>query len=175
MSVPHSRLEDAKLTIKIKNNRPVELLDLTESLLSLGEYKRFIAANPDAGAQNVRLYVKEIRAGSIVADLVALVAVGAPMALPYMGNAVTILDFAGYLRDSYEYLIGNRPDKRAELQKADYTNLSKLIEPVAKDNGSQINITATDGGNVHINFGIIYLTQLLGVHLEIVRHFRSAD
>src|SRR3712207_2028165 len=58
-----TKREDAKLTVKIENKRPVELTDLTESLLSLGdEYKRFVAAHPDlSGTQNVRLYIKEIR------------------------------------------------------------------------------------------------------------------
>jgi hypothetical protein len=149
------RQGDAKLTIEIQNKRPVELLDLTESFLSLGdEYKRFVAAHPDLGvAQNVRLYIQEIRAGSIVADLVALVAVGAPMALPYIENTKHIIEFAKYIKDAYSYFTG-KEDKKPELLPAEYTNLSKIIEPIAKDNGSQINITATDGGKVQITFNL---------------------
>jgi hypothetical protein len=146
---------EPKLTIEIQNRRPIELLDLTESFLSLGdEYKRFVAANPDmVGAQNVRLYIKEIRAGSVVADLVALVGVGVPVALPYIENANNILDFAKYLKGAYGYFSGKEEEK-PQLHPTEYTNLSKIIEPVAKDNGSQINITATDGGTVNITFNL---------------------
>jgi len=146
---------EPKLTVEIKNKRPIELLDLTESFLSLGdEYKRFVASHPDvAGAQNVRLYIKEIRAGSVVADLVALAAVGVPVALPYIENANNILDFAKYLRSAYSYFTG-KAEEKPQLQPAEYTNLSKIIEPVAKDNGAQIIVTATDGGTVQVTFNL---------------------
>jgi len=146
---------EPRLTVEIKNRRPIELIDLTESFLSLGEeYKRFVAAHPDvAGAQNVRLYIKEIRAGSVVADLVALAAVGVPVALPYIENANNILDFAKYLKTAYGYFSG-KEEERPQLQPAEYTNLSKIIEPVAKDNGSQIIVTATDGGSVQVTFNL---------------------
>lgn len=147
--------EDNKLTVEIKNTRPIELVDLTESLLSLGdEYKRFVAANSDfAATQNVRLYIKEIRTGSVVADVVALAAIGVPIALPYIENTVNILDFARYLKAAYGYLTG-KEETRPELQKQDYTNLSKIIEPVAKDNGAQFNIHASDSAIVQVTFNI---------------------
>ena len=62
-----------KLEITIKNERPVVLTDLTLSLLAVSEqFQKFVesATNQDyeAGAE---LYVKEVRSGSIVMELVA--------------------------------------------------------------------------------------------------------
>ena len=74
MSVCHARnMEKAELTIEVKNTRPVELLDLIASLTALAnEYLRhFQRSNEENSACEGRLYVKEIRKGSIVAELIA--------------------------------------------------------------------------------------------------------
>lgn len=145
---------EPKLSIKINNKQPVELIDLTESLLSLAdEYKRFVAANPDLHPADFKLYVKEISSGSIKADIIALVTTGATLLLPYKENLKSLVEFAKYLKSTYQYFIGKEEEK-PQLQKADLNNLSTFIEPIAKDNGSQLNITATDGGNVSITFNI---------------------
>jgi hypothetical protein len=146
-----------KLTIEIQNKRPVELTDLTESLLSLGEeYKRFILSHPELDdTAGVKLYVKEIRSGSIVTELVALAAVGVPVVLPYIVNSNHLMAFAKHLKGAYDFFLDrDSNDTPVELQKQDYKLLSTFVEPVAKDRGSQINITAMDGGTVNITFSI---------------------
>lgn len=55
------------LTYKIDNTHPVELIDLTEALLSLGdEYARFVESLPAIEEpKEYKLVIKEIRSGSI--------------------------------------------------------------------------------------------------------------
>lgn len=142
---------DATLTIEIKNKTPVELIDLTKSLSSFAdEYKRYLGTNDIAiPADEIKLYIKEIRTGSIIADLVAL----APYGLPFAENANTIMGFSVYLKSAYEYLTGKSTDK-PQLERNNYQNLSSFIEPVAKDNGSQINCHTTINGNVEVTINL---------------------
>jgi hypothetical protein len=154
-AIKDAPIEDTKLTVEIKNTRPIELLDLTDSLLSLGEeYKRFIAANPEhAETQGLKLYIKEIRTGSVITDLVAMAASVYPVALPFISDTNNLIEFSKYLKSAYGYLTG-KSNERVQLQKQDYTNLSKIVEPVAKDNGSQMNFSTVVNGNVINNFYI---------------------
>jgi hypothetical protein len=150
---PDSR--EAKLTIEIKNERPVELVDLTTSFLSLAEeYRRFVAAHPEFDdTVGVKLYVKEIRTGSIVADVIAMAAVGIPMALPYITESNHLIEFGKHLKTTYDYFLGRRQlQQPLSLEKQDLKLLSSFVEP--KDQGSQLNLIASEGGNVVVNINI---------------------
>lgn len=139
------RPESAVFTVEIQNQQPVELIDLTNSLLSLAdEYRRFSGRQDVADVEDVRLYIKEIRAGSIIADIVALT----QNVLPYVGYATSVINFSIYLTKAYDFLIGRAASKPTELQKVNYENLSSFVEPVAKDNASQLNCHVTINGNV---------------------------
>lgn len=131
-------LEATVLTVEIHNKRPLELIDLTKSLLAVGEeYRRFVTMHPEAAdASEVRLCVKEVRSGSAIFDLIPVVMAGA---LPFIHETNSIVSFGKFLGAAYGYLTG-KSDKKPDLHKADLVNLNTTIEPVAKDNGSQINI-----------------------------------
>lgn len=125
------------ISIEIKNTEPIELIDLTESLTGFAdEYRRRIAiSDPSAPPEEIKLYVKEMRNGSIIADLIAI----APLMLPFVADANHVIQFCQYLSKAYEYLTG-RSKEKPEMEKADYLNLNRIVEPIAKDSGSQINI-----------------------------------
>lgn len=128
--------KDGRLVIEIKNTRPVELIDFTSSLTALGEqYRRFVESvgrtDPDVG--DTRLFVHEIRPGSIIAELVPL----KDQLAMFAGSAVSAIEFAKDLRAIYEFfLIGRGPDP--ERAKQDYINCAQILNPVAKDQGSQV-------------------------------------
>ena len=142
---------DAILTIEIKNREPIELVDLTRSFTSFAdEYKRYLSSHEIiTPVDEIKLYIKEIRTGSIIADLVAL----APLALPFAENANTIIGFSTYLKSAYDYLTGKSTDKPI-LDRQNYQNLSNFIEPVVKDNGSQMNCHTTINGNVQLTINL---------------------
>lgn len=144
-------MQDAKLTVEIRNKQPIELVDLTKSFLSLAdEFKRFIENNePDAAEAEVKLYVGEIRSGSVIADLVAI----SPLVVQGMSYLNTVINFNRHLRAAYDYLSGQTNEK-PDLEKATYQNLAAIVEPIAKDNGAQLNISAPNG-NVYININSV--------------------
>jgi hypothetical protein len=130
--------DEITLSIEIENTQPVELTDLTDSLTGLAEeYKRRVALSEGIGVtEEVRLFVKEMKTGSIIAHLVTY----APLALPFIENANHIIEFSKFLSRAYRYLTGKSRDKPDNLDKADFVNLTKILEPIAKDSGSQLNI-----------------------------------
>lgn len=142
---------DPQLKFEIKNVHPVELNDLTESLRALGnEYQDFIGReHPDATASEVTLYVNEVKTGSVIATLCAM----SPLLIEGISYINTVVDFATFLRNAFKILSGDEPNgKEVELSPSTLNNLSQIVEPIAKDVGSQLNIGTL---NVH---GNVYLT-----------------
>lgn len=142
-----------KLIIEIKNKHPVELLDLARSMMALGdEYQRFLLKH-DAmlDADNVKLYIKEIRSGSIITELVAL----APYTLPFVEHADSVLEYAKYIKAFYDWAIGKNDTPPPQVEKTTLQNMSQIIEPIAKDKASQINFGAiTIGGDFILNLSL---------------------
>jgi hypothetical protein len=159
---------ETELTIRINNKFPVELLDLTNSFLGFAdEFQRYILENDlEAAAADTRLYVKEIKAGSIIAELIVL----SPQLIQGVSYANTAISFVKNLKTAYDYLIGNSEEK-PDLEKATLQNLNKIIEPIAKDSASQINI-----GDVHGNV-VLYInsTQANAAQNNIKRLMSSND
>lgn len=146
---------DSALRIELKNHDPVELLDFTYSFFSIAdEYKRYVEAEygNDVSKENINLYVKDIRSGSIIVDLVS----HAPAVLPVLAaaqNIEAIIKFASYLKTVYDFLLGKSGEK-PNISKINYKNISGFIEPVAKDKSSQMNIHAVINGDVNYIFGL---------------------
>lgn len=133
-----------RLRIEIKNNAPLELIDLTEALLSIGdEYKRYLRNYPGAGKpSDLRLYVEEIRSGSAIIDVIAW----APVMLPFIEHANSVIQFGKYLKLVYDYLLGESNENPVS-DKGSYENHARITEPIAKDNGSQLNIAHVENYN----------------------------
>lgn len=144
-------MDENILTIKIQNRDPVELGELTSGLFSLAdEYRRFIPRHEPSrysADADCRLYVKAVRNGSIEIDLVGM----APLALPFMENANTVLDFFGYLRDGLSWLSGKDvPPPSPVMEKPNLENFSKLVNVVAKDRAAQI-VIVNQENHFHLN------------------------
>lgn len=142
------------LEIKINNKTPVELLDLAQSMIALSdEYTRYIGASPDCGdPEQVKLYIKEVRAGSIIQHLVA----AAPDALLYVGAFNSVVGFTEYLGRAISWFeINRKPPAWPEgaPSKKSMENLIEILEPVAKDPGSSLEVGAI---NVNGNGNVIH-------------------
>lgn len=149
--MPDNIPNERTLTVKIDNRDPVELADLTQGLFALAdEYRRFIPRHEPSrfsADADCRLYVKAVRSGSIEIDLVAL----APLALPFLENANTVIAFHGYLRDALHWLAGRDvPAPEPALEKANLENIGKLVAPIAKDRAAQINFI-TQHNHFHLS------------------------
>ncbi|WP_288348574.1 hypothetical protein [uncultured Thalassospira sp.] len=141
-----------RLTVEIKNERPVQLLDLTASFTAYAEeYQRYARQEGyDTAGENVQLYVHEIRTGSIIADFISL----AEQTSMILEHRDVLAGFASHLNEiTRHYLdIQKIPDFVAsKLQLKNYLNIYK---PIAKDTGSQINNIVHEGGTVIQQFNI---------------------
>jgi len=130
--------DSGKIVVEIKNHYPVELLDLTQSLYSFAkEYEGYAHAEFEgADKSGTKLFVKEIRAGSIITELVPIAA----GMLPLLSEANTVLGFAKHLKLAMDWL--RNPDKETKpvISRNTLTNISSIVDPVAKDSASQLNI-----------------------------------
>lgn len=147
-----TQAQDIRLVIKISNKRPIELIDLTKSLVSLAtQFDSYVAKNYDCReSKEAKLYVKEIKSGSVILELVELATIGM---IPFLENANTILGFAHYCKSAINYFLNGDGDK-PNLSPNDYKDFSTILSPVAKDNGSQFNISTTINGNVELHLNI---------------------
>lgn len=134
--------EEMKLIIEINNKQPVELTDLARSMMSMAdEYRHFLAVHDThVEADGVKLYIKEIRTGSVIQELVAM----APYALPFIEHAKTVVEYAKHLKTLYAWYAGKSDKKPPEVERTTLQNLSSIIEPIAKDQGSQVNFGAVN-------------------------------
>jgi hypothetical protein len=85
-------MDEPSVKFELKNEKPVDLLDLTASLAAFGEsYQDFVLdAGFDHEPGNVRFFVKEIRSGSIIADL-SSVASQASITLEHLDAAAAFM------------------------------------------------------------------------------------
>lgn len=147
----------AVLNITIYNSKPVELLDLTESMNGLGrQYIRFLEKNGNKVTDDAKLYVREMRTGSIIIELVDLVPLTAPMFVD-AENFNHVIDFAKNLKTVYEYFVGKGEAPQEELKEQDLRNYSTFLNPIARDKASQINVSGDYNYSpiVHINLNSI--------------------
>ena len=148
MPRPRDPNQPPLLEFRLRNTSPVAVADYSAALRGLEDEYRQFAHGEDGQAlsADVALCISRLRTGSIVAELFAL----APLALPFVEHANTIVDFASHLKTTYSYLLGKvdceRPPTTRTLQ-----NVIAMSEPVAKDGGSILNINTVVHGDVHIH------------------------
>lgn len=146
--IPIMQMDDQRLRIEINNDKPIDLMDLTNSFFSVAdEYKRFVESEyGEVKKEDVALYVQEIRSGSIIADLVSVAPFIFPV-LSQMNSAATIIAFSAYLKKGYDFLLGKDNQRPTNFKKVDYQNFANFVEPVAKDKASQLTIFNVINGN----------------------------
>jgi hypothetical protein len=140
--------ENAYIRFELRNSVPVDLSDLTTALNAFGEaYQDYVvSAGFESTRGNVRLFVKEIRSGSIIADLKSM----ADQASFVLDHLDTIAGFTTHFNDVLQWFllagavkIAQPPSKREAVQAIQVT------EPVAKDGGAQLFVNV--GGDVHVH------------------------
>lgn len=144
-----AEIQEISLKIEINNNSPIELAELTKSLISLSnQYNSFVKKHGYTEEERqARLYVKEIKSGSVILDLYEIASIGL---IPFIEHTNTIIGFAGYLKKAVNYFLkkeDNDSDK-PEISTQDCKDLSQIVNPIANDSGSQMNVSVVNNGNV---------------------------
>lgn len=134
----YSQLVDesrANITITLDLKEPVEILDFASLFASLGrQFDKYIAENhPDVSGQ-ARIYIKEVRKGSIIAELV-----------PQIKDLVDILDtvlmmsnFAGAVGMAIKkYISGERIPGAT---KSDLSSVADMVKSVAHDSDGRADL-----------------------------------
>jgi hypothetical protein len=139
-------IKDVVLNIEIKNNEPLELTELTKSLIAVSnQYNKHSEKNGFSESErNAKLYVKKIETGSVLLDLVEF---GSSSVIPFMEGTNTIVGFAQFLKTTVAYFLEKKGDK-PELTIQDCKELSQIVNPIASDKSSQLNVSVTVNGNV---------------------------
>ncbi|MGA2793553.1 MAG: hypothetical protein ABSE69_08460 [Roseiarcus sp.] len=136
------------LRFEIQNSRPVDLLDLTGALSALGEaYQDYVTKSGfDVERGNVRLSIREIRTGSIIADLASI----ADQASFVLDHIDVIAGFAASFNDILQRLLLVPASGSPQIPtKREAAQAIAVMEPIAKDGGAQLFLNVA--GDLHIN------------------------
>lgn len=138
-------MEPEMLTFVVENKRPVDLQDLASSMSAFArEFTEYASDRGAPAADQFRLGVREIRSGSIIADLVPM----SEQLTWVVDHAEIIGGFVTHVKEIIEFLLylkGKAPSKKQAER------VAQIVEPVAKDAGAVTNIIAQTGAVVFNN------------------------
>ena len=182
------------LRFGICNSRSVELTDLTKSLLSIAaEYKMFVDKNYQITEKDEAvLYIREIKSGSIIIDLASKNILPLLPLILATNNIAAVIQFGLFLKNCYAYLIGKTDQRPINISRTDYQNLSKILEPIAKDSAGQVNISQVCNGDATVIVNInsteanaaqntarreieMLLEPLTGLHKNVVLYWQQVN
>lgn len=134
------------IVIEYRNRQPVELLQLTASLSAIGQqFER--STSQAAGAVKPALYVRDLRTGSVIAELVSL-----------LEGFETILKhrevlgaFMSHWQETLTSILHLTPQAK-KVEKQELRAVRSFVDVTANDEGSQLNMFVQEGGTVNQNF-----------------------
>jgi len=126
---------------------PVELTAFTKALTSFNtEYRKYISENYNGEhPYDAKLYIEKIKEGSIVAKIVEY----SKIAIPFLTEANTILEFGTYLKTTYSFFKGDSVEK-PKYDLVDLENLQSILAPSTDTNCSTNIEIKGDGNNVMV-------------------------
>lgn len=139
-----------RLVVEYKNDAPMELLDLAQSMICMGnQYKEYVVERRQMLPDDVKLYIREVRKGSTIIELIPMIAGALPSVVEHAG---TVSEYAKHLKSIYEWYSGTGKEKPQHITKSALSDTIKIIEPIAKDRASQFNIgTYQHNGDIHVH------------------------
>ena len=151
------------MTVTYENSKPIELADLTTSLQALSRrFSRFAAQNDlQIEDETVKLFIKEIRPGSVIVELVNLVTSHATASSGLLGvglgatvtQANSIITFAKSIGDGLSKLAGKGGSSK-DIPTSELRDLAKIVEPIARDSGGQLHIEAKDSSQIQVSINL---------------------
>ena len=140
--------KDIKLTIEIDNKEPLKLSTFCQSMEGIySEYSQFILDNKlDVEPCEKHIYVEKITQGCFFVELVSMISSNYSL----IEQANSIIEFGSHLKSIFDWAT-NRGDKPNNLTEKTLKNFNNILEPIALDSKSQLNIQSVNiNGNVNI-------------------------
>lgn len=145
---------DPHLLLRIETKNPIELNDFVSLFVGLGnQFEKFIAHEHPAEKGDVRFYVREVRAGSIIAELVPY-AIGTPILGGVMAGIKNANDIAKFL-DTFGGAVKRyfkKDGRDEEATKGDLADYLKTVSGIARDPEANLSLAAYDDGKKRIEF-----------------------
>ena len=134
-----------KLTVTLDHDGPMPLTAFTEALTRLsGRYGRYSRAH--GGEETAKLYIDEIRQGSIVIDLVPA-AMAAQAVIEGAGGINNLVEFGKNVASLLGSFRSGAADK-SDVSITDCEDVRAIIKPVIQTEGGGLTITVTGDNNV---------------------------
>lgn len=162
-----------RLEIHIKNEKPVVLTDLTLSLLAVNQqFQRFMESETNQDYQvGTELYIKEVRSGSIIVELVAQ---ALPL-VPLIWSGGSLSEWVNSAKAILDWLLAKTSTPPKTMHKNDLKQWKAILEPVARDSASQMNFTVSDRASVTINQFSFNSTEANAAQNRITRELAAID
>lgn len=144
---------DPHLLLHIETQSPIELSEFVSLFVGLGnQFEKFIATEHPEEKGDVRFYVREVRAGSIFAELVPYIGLpllGGAMAAVKNANDIAkfVETFGGKLKRYFR--VNGREDAASKGDLADYL---RTVAAIAHDADANLSLAAYDDGKKRVEF-----------------------
>lgn len=146
---------DPHLILRIETKQPIELGEFVSTFVGIGSaYERFNDQEHPDGRGDARFYVREVRAGSIIAELVPY-AIGAT---PFLGmgmagikHANDLTKFVDTVRDKLKPYF-KRNGRAPDTSKGEVADFLKTVQAVAHDEDGNLSLAVYEDGQKKVAF-----------------------
>ena len=143
--------QQPSISIRYQSRQPVDLVTFTNSLARFGTHYTRYAKKSDIPliSEEYRLFIKEVRHGSIEVDLVSAAGVIAGA----IGDVRLFVEFGKEFISLTKFFLGEsaRPD---DLDKRKCEDIRQIMAPIAENTGSSMNLNFGDNAQPTINVRI---------------------
>ena len=147
--------DDAHLILKIEKNNPVELKEFVGTFVGLGnQFEHYYDNEYPQERGNARFYVREVRAGSIIIELVPYLVAASPIlgvtmaGVKYANDLAKFVEtFGGKIRKYFKR--GGRDEGACKGDLSDYL---RTVQAVAHDPAGSLSLAVYEDGSQRVAF-----------------------
>lgn len=142
------------IKVRYDFKHPVELSSFTASLEGLADLHRVRTTADEDAPKELRLFIREVREGSIEVDLVEMLRVAGGALAPVATHAHVAIETIHRAKAIFDWLKGGK-HKPEDTTKKEIEAASKFLAPVADNSGSNVQINLSDSPGAVIMIGSI--------------------
>lgn len=147
--------DDAHLILKIDTKAPVELNDFVAAFVGFGnQFDRYHDREYPDESHDAGFYVREVRAGSIIAELVPYIGITAPVLGGIMAGVKHANDLKKFVENYSASLkkYFKRGGRESKASKTDLNDFHKTVRAIARDESATLSLAVYEDGQQRIAF-----------------------